>query len=58
MKNVPNILTVSRIVLVLVFVLMATLADPYYFGKSTSMMYLLRWIAYILVILAGLPSFV
>ena len=56
MKNVPNILTVSRIVLVLVFVLMATLADPYYFGKSTCQMYLLRWVAYILVILAGLTD--
>ena len=29
-----DILTVSRIVMVLVFVLMATLAEPYYFGKS------------------------
>lgn len=56
MKNVPNILTVSRIVLVMVFVLMATLADPYYFGKSTDQMYLLRWIAYILVILAGVTD--
>ena len=56
MKNIPNILTVSRIVLVLVFVLMATLADPSYFGKSISQMYLLRWIAYIMVIIAGLTD--
>lgn len=56
MKNLPNILTVSRIVLVLIFVLLGTLAEPYYFGKSTDQMYLLRWIAYILVVLAGLTD--
>ena len=56
MKNLPNILTVSRIFLVLVFVLVATLAEPYYFGKSTEQMYMVRWIAYIMVILAGLTD--
>ena len=56
MKHLPNILTVSRIVMVLVFVLMATLAEPYYFGKSQTEMYALRWIAYIMVILAGLTD--
>ena len=56
MKNLPNILTVSRIFLVLVFVLVATLAEPYYFGKSAEQMYMVRWIAYIMVILAGLTD--
>ena len=56
MKNLPNILTVSRIVLVLIFVLMSTLAEPYYFANSPEQMYLLRWGAYILVILAGLTD--
>jgi len=56
MKHLPNILTVSRIVMVLVFVLMATLAEPYYFGKSQTEMYTLRWIAYIMVVLAGLTD--
>ena len=56
MKNLPNILTVSRIVLVLIFVLMSTLAEPYYFANSPEQMYLLRWVAYILVILAGLTD--
>lgn len=53
MKNLPNLLTVSRIVLVLIFVVMATLAEPYYFNNSPDEMYLVRWIAYVLVILAG-----
>ncbi|MBR2373140.1 MAG: CDP-diacylglycerol--glycerol-3-phosphate 3-phosphatidyltransferase [Lentisphaeria bacterium] len=56
MKNLPNILTVSRIFMVLIFVAMATLAEPYYFGKSQTQMYLLRWIAYVMVILAGLTD--
>lgn len=56
MKNLPNILTVSRIVLVLIFVLMATLAEPCYFANSPEQMYLLRWVAYILVILAGVTD--
>ena len=56
MKNLPNILTVSRIFLVLIFVLMSTLAEPYYFANSPEQMYLLRWVAYILVILAGLTD--
>ena len=53
MKNLPNILTVSRIFLVLVFVVIATLAEPCLFNNSPELMYLIRWIAYILVILAG-----
>lgn len=56
MKNLPNILTVSRIVLVLIFVLMATLAEPAYFNQSPELMYRIRWAAYILVILAGLTD--
>ena len=56
MKNVPNILTVSRIVMVIVFVIMATLAEPAYFNNSPDRMYQIRWIAYILVILAGLTD--
>ena len=56
MKHLPNILTVSRIVMVLIFVLMATLADPCYFGKSLTEMYALRWAAYIMVVLAGLTD--
>ena len=43
MKNIPNILTVSRIFLVIVFVIMATLADDSYFNNSHSQMYLMRW---------------
>lgn len=56
MKNLPNILTVSRIFFVLVFVIMATLAEPTLFNNSPERMYCLRWIAYILVILAGLTD--
>lgn len=56
MKNLPNILTVSRIVLVLIFVVMATLAEPSYFDRSQELMYQIRWAAYILVILAGLTD--
>ena len=56
MKNLPNILTVSRIVLVLIFVVMATLAEPAYFDRSQELMYQIRWAAYILVILAGLTD--
>ena len=56
MKNLPNILTVSRIFLVLVFVVMATLAEPAYFDRSQELMYQIRWCAYILVILAGLTD--
>lgn len=56
MKNIPNILTVSRIFLVIIFVIMATLADDSYFNNSHSQMYLMRWCAYILVILAGLTD--
>lgn len=57
MKQLPNILTVSRIAAVLLFVLMATLADLSVFGKSNlSDMYVLRWIAYILVMLAAVTD--
>ena len=55
-KNLPNLLTVSRIVLVIIFVVMATLAEPAYFNNSPDRMYQIRWIAYILVILAGLTD--
>lgn len=56
MKNLPNILTVSRIFLVFVFVVMATLAEPTLFNTSPDRMYLLRWVAYILAILAGVTD--
>ena len=49
-------MTVSRIFFVLVFVIMATLAEPTLFNNSPERMYFLRWIAYILVILAGLTD--
>ncbi|MBO5791523.1 MAG: CDP-diacylglycerol--glycerol-3-phosphate 3-phosphatidyltransferase [Lentisphaeria bacterium] len=55
-KNLPNLLTVSRIVLVIIFVVMATLAEPAYFNNSPDRMYQIRWIAYILVILAGVTD--
>jgi CDP-diacylglycerol--glycerol-3-phosphate 3-phosphatidyltransferase len=55
-KNLPNLLTVSRIVLVIIFVVMATLAEPAYFNNSPDRMYQIRWVAYILVILAGVTD--
>ena len=50
-KNLPNILTVSRIIMVMIFVVLATLANHYYLAESC--VFPLRLGAYILAILAG-----
>ena len=57
MKNIPNILTVSRIVAITIFVVLATLADYSYF-KSRDSVTVLRLVAYILAILAGVTDLV
>ena len=57
MKNIPNILTVSRIVAITIFVVLATLAD-YSFFKNRGSVTTLRLIAYILAILAGVTDLV
>ena len=49
-KNLPNILTVSRIIMVMIFVVLATLANHYYLAESC--VFPLRLGAYILAILA------
>ena len=54
MKNVPNILTVSRIFAVLIFVVLATFAEKDY--MSTQAVFCVRLAAYILAILAGLTD--
>jgi len=54
-KNVPNILTVSRIAAVLLFVIMASLAD-YSVIQDKEYVGTLRLIAYIMAILAGLTD--
>lgn len=54
-NNIPNLLTVSRIVAVLIFVIMATLAD-YSVIQDKSYVGTLRLIAYIMAILAGLTD--
>ena len=55
MKNVPNILTVSRIVAVIVFVILATLAD-YPFFQNRDSIFVIRLTAYILAVFAGLTD--
>ncbi len=57
MKNIPNILTVSRIAAIVVFVVLASLADPRYLGNR-DFVRTLRLVAYILVLLAGLTDIV
>ena len=57
MKNIPNILTVSRIVAMTIFVVLASLADYSYF-KSRDSVTMLRLFAYILAILAGVTDLV
>jgi len=57
MKNLPNILTVSRILAIAVFVLLASLADPRYLGNR-DFVTTLRLIAYLLAMLAGLTDVV
>ena len=54
MKNVPNILTVSRIFAVLIFVVLATFAEKDY--MSAQAVFGVRLAAYILAILAGLTD--
>ena len=55
MKNIPNILTVSRIVAVIIFVILATLAD-YPFFQNGDAIFAIRLTAYILAIFAGLTD--
>ena len=55
MKNIPNILTVSRIIAITIFVVLATLADYQYFRDRDSVT-ILRLIAYVLAILAGVTD--
>ena len=54
-KNIPNILTVSRIVAITIFVVLATLADYSYF-KDRDSVTTLRLIAYVLAIIAGITD--
>ena len=54
MKNVPNILTVSRIFAVLIFVVLATFAEKSF--MSADAIRYVRLSAYILAILAGLTD--
>jgi CDP-diacylglycerol--glycerol-3-phosphate 3-phosphatidyltransferase len=54
MKNVPNILTVSRIFAVLIFVVLATFAEKTFMDADT--VRYVRLAAYILAILAGLTD--
>lgn len=57
MKNIPNILTVSRILAITVFVVLATLADYSYFKDRDSVI-ILRSVACILMVLAGVTDLV
>ena len=54
MRHIPNILTVSRIVAVLIFVVLASFAERTF--MSDEAVRLVRLIAYILAILAGLTD--
>ena len=56
-KDLPNILTVSRIVAIAIFVILASLADYSYFRDRDSVT-LLRLIAYVLALLAGITDLV
>ena len=55
MRDIPNFLTISRIVSVVFFVILATLADTNYFDNLNHVFWL-RLVAYILAILAGLTD--
>lgn len=57
MKNLPNIITVSRILAIAVFVVLASLAHHDYFSSRDSVT-TLRLIAYLLAMLAGLTDVV
>jgi len=54
MRHVPNILTVSRIVAVLIFVVLASFAERTFMSDEAVRM--VRLVAYILAILAGLTD--
>ena len=54
-KNIPNILTVSRIAAVLIFVVLASLADVSVISDKNYVRWL-RLIAYVLAILAGVTD--
>ena len=55
MKNIPNILTVSRIIAVVIFVILATLAD-YPFFQDKDCIFGIRLSAYILAVFAALTD--
>ena len=57
MKNLPNILTVSRILAIAVFVVLASLAHYDYFSSRDSVT-TLRLVAYLLALLAGLTDII
>ena len=57
MKNLPNIITVSRILAIAVFVVLASLAHHGYFSSRDSVT-TLRLIAYLLAMLAGVTDVV
>ncbi len=57
MKDLPNILTISRIVAIAIFVVLASLADYSYFRDRDSVT-MLRLIAYVLALLAGVTDLV
>ena len=57
MKNIPNILTVSRIAAITIFVVLATLADYSYFRDRDSVI-ILRLVACVLAVLAGITDLV
>jgi CDP-diacylglycerol--glycerol-3-phosphate 3-phosphatidyltransferase len=54
-RNIPNILTVSRIIAVLVFVILAAIADHTVI-RDRNYVTILRWVAYILATVAGLTD--
>ena len=54
-KNIPNILTVSRIAAMLIFVVLASLADVSVISDKDYVLWL-RLIAYVLAILAGITD--
>jgi len=55
MKQIPNILTVSRILSIVVFVILATLADRPYFQDKTYI-FTIRLVAYLLAVLAAITD--
>ena len=55
MKNIPNILTVTRVVMILIFVVMASLADARIMADK-EWVFGVRLTAFVLAILAGLTD--